>query len=185
MNNRRTLFIMGVVFATLAIITVLQNQQISQVVLTPTAIATGTFQRVFPEMAVLDIQAIRLEAPQAGLDFTITRAEDGTWIAPESIQTLDEEVATALARTMVLLPYEQSMPLTEGLDLATYGFLPSPRLFIEMLLSNGDTHFVAVGSPTPSQAAFYALVDERDTIYLLEPHAIAFLVTMLESPPLT
>ncbi len=185
MSNRRTLFIMAAVFAALVVITLLQSQQLNQIVAQPTAAPTGTFQRVFPDMAVLGIQAIRLEAPQVGRSFTIARAEDGAWTAPESGQTLDEEVATALARTIVLLPYEQSLPLTEDLDLATYGFQPGPRLIIQVLLSNGDTHFVAVGAPTHSQAAFYALVDERDTMYLLEARAVAFLVTTLESPPLT
>jgi hypothetical protein len=186
MNNRRTLVIMAAIFAALAVITLLQNQQISQYLeVTPTAIATATAQLVFPDMAETKIQAIRLEAPQVERSFTIARAEDGTWTSPESTQTLNEEVAAALAHTMVLLPYSQSLPLTDDLDLQTYGFLPSPRLIIQVIMSNGDTHFVAVGSPTPSQAAFYALVDERDTIYLLEPRAVAFLVTTLESAPLT
>jgi hypothetical protein len=185
MNNRRTVFILAVIFGALAVITVLQTQRLRQNTSTPDAAPTGTFQQVFPEMAVLDIQAIRMEAPQVELSFTIVRDGDGKWTAPESNLTLDEEVATALARTIVLLPYEQSLPLTEDLELATYGFQPTPRLIIQVLMSNGDTHFVAIGSPTPSQAAFYALVDERDTVYLLEARAVAFLVTTLESPPLT
>jgi hypothetical protein len=54
-----------------------------------------------------------------------------------------------------------------------------------VLLSNGDVHIVAVGTLTPSQAAFYALVDDHETIYLLDARAVAFLLATLESPPLT
>jgi len=185
MRNRRSLLILAAVFAALAVITVLQNRSLSPEAAAPTAAPTGTFQRVFPDLAVLDIQAIRLENPVDGATFTISRAQDGTWTAPGSQGTLDTEVATAIARTVVLLPYEISIPLTEDLDMGTYGFQPHARLYIQVLLSNGGTHVVAVGALTPSQTNYYALVDERDTIYLLEAHAVAFLITTLASPPLT
>lgn len=185
MNNRRNLFILAAVFVALAVITLLQDRQITQQAAPPTPAPTGTFQRIFPDMAVLDIQAIRLENPQTGDTFTISRADDGTWTAPGSEQTLDMEVATAIARTIVLLPYVESLPLIEDSELEMYGFQPGPRLFIQVLVSNGDAHIVAIGGLTPSQSAYYALVDEREMVYLLEAHAVAFLVTTLETPPLT
>ena len=136
-------------------------------------------------MAVLDIQAIRLENPLTGATFTISRASDGTWTAPESDQTLDTDVATMIAQTIVLLPYEGIVTLTEDSDLDTYGFQSQPRLFVQVLMSNGDAHIVAIGEVTPSQAAFYALVDERNEVYLLDGRAVAYLLTTLESPPVS
>jgi hypothetical protein len=185
MNGRRNIVILAMVFAILLIITVLQNEQIVFSPGAPTPFPTGVYRRVFPEMAVLDIQAIRLENPVSGVTFTISRASDGTWTAPESEQTLDTDVATMIAQTMVLLPYEGTVTLTEDSELVTYGFQTQPRLLVQVLMSNGDAHIVAVGEVTPSQAAFYALVDERDEVYLLDGRAVAYLLTTLESPPLT
>jgi hypothetical protein len=85
----------------------------------------------------------------------------------------------------VLLPYEHTLPLTEDLNLSEYGFQPNARLFIQVLMSNEESHIVAIGALTPSQTSYYALVDERDTIYLIESHAVAFLISTLAAPPLT
>ncbi len=185
MRNRGSLLLLVAVFLGLAIITLLQSRSLSPEAATATAAPTGTFERVFPDMAVLDIQAIRLEDPATRATFTISRAQNGLWSAPGSQRTLDADVATAIARTVVLLPYEISLPLTEDSDLSTYGFRPNPRLYIQVLLHNGTTHIVAVGALTPSQASYYAVVDERSALYLLEAHAVAFLMTTLASPPLT
>jgi hypothetical protein len=185
MTNRRNIIILAVVFAILVAITRLQNEQIVLSPGAPTPFPTGVYRRVFPEMAVLDIQAIRLENPLTGNTFTISRAADGTWTAPESEQTLDTDVATMIAQTVVLLPYEGTVTLTEDSDLDMYGFQSQPRLLVQVLMSSGDAHIVAIGEVTPSQAAFYALVDERDEVYLLDGRAVAYLVTTLESPPLT
>jgi hypothetical protein len=185
MSARRNLFILAGLFLILLIATLLQNRQMELNAPAPSAIPTGTYRRVFPDMAVLDIQAIRLETPETEQSFTISRAADGTWTAPDSEQTLDVAVATTIAQTIVLLPYESAILLTEDSGLETYGFQSSPRLLIQVLMSNGDVHIVAIGELTPSQVAFYGLVDEREEVYLLDGRAVAFLLTMLESPPLT
>jgi hypothetical protein len=185
MSGRRTLVILAAVFAILLVVTLLQNQGRVLVPSAPTRLPTGIYRRVFPEMAVLDIQAIRLENPQTAATFTISRAPDGRWTAPDSDRTLDTDVATTIAQTIVLLPYEGTVTLTEDSDLEGYGFQSDPRLFVQVLLSNGDAHIVAIGELTPSAAAFYALVDERDEVYLLDARAVAYLVTMLEAPPFT
>jgi|FLYN01.1.fsa_nt_gi hypothetical protein len=185
MSSRRNLLILALVFIGLLALTLLQNQQLALDAASPTPVPTGIYRRLFPQMAVLDIQAIRLENPATDKTFTISRASNGTWTAPDSELALDTEAATMIAQTIVLLPYESSITLTEDLDLAEYGFQSDPRLLIQVLLSNGNTHIVAVGDLTPSQAAFYALVDEQDAIYLLDGRAVSYLLTILESPPLT
>jgi hypothetical protein len=185
MSGRRNVLILAALFAILLVVTLLQSQQIVFRPSAPTPLPTGIYRRVFPEMAVLDILAIRLENPQTGATFTISRASDGTWTAPDSEQTLDTDVATMIAQTIVLLPYEGTVTLTEDSDLDTYGFQAEPRLLVQVLMSNGDSHIVAIGEVTPSEAAFYALVDERDEVYLLDGRAVAYLLTTLESPPVS
>lgn len=188
MSNRRTVFILAVIFGVLVVVTLLQQNQpaVEEGVPSPTPAATAiNVERVFPDLAVLDIQAIRLQNPQSSAAFTISRGQDGAWTVPDSEQTLDSEAATTIAQTIVLLPSVRSLPLEPDLDMETYGFQPNARLYIQVLLLNGDTHIVAVGAVTPSQEAYYALVDERETLYLLEAHAIAFLISTLETPPLT
>lgn len=159
---------------------------------TPTATATlavspvptGTLLRVFPELAVRDIQAIRLEDAAAGQSLTLSRGPDGQWAAPDAAGTLNAEAASAIARTFALLPYGRSVNLAPDTDLSAYGFTETPRLLFQIVLTDGSGHAIAVGSLTPGGSAYFALVDERDEIYLLERGPVDFLDGYIQSPPL-
>ena len=72
------------------------------VVPTPTPAASPTplgLLRVFPQMAVLDIQGIRLENPTTGDSFTIARDDSGNWTAPGQGGELDTQAASSIALT--------------------------------------------------------------------------------------
>jgi hypothetical protein len=181
MRNRRTLLVFIVIFAALMIVAYLQTR------LAPTPLATTVptpfLERVFPELAVLDIQAIRLEDPNDGRVFTINRAANGEWTAPDSEGVLDAESATLIARTIALLPYQRTLGTTDDTDLAQFGFDPNGQLFIQVLRTDGSANIIAIGGLTPSQVAYYALVDEREGLYLIESGPIRFLLDFLQRPP--
>ncbi|MBC7810456.1 MAG: hypothetical protein H7175_04880 [Burkholderiales bacterium] len=182
MRNRRTLFLFIVIFAALVIVAYLQTRPAP---LPPaTAAPTPFLERIYPELAVLDIQAIRLENPTTGISFTISRAADGEWTAPDSEGVLDAQAATQIARTIALLPYQRTLELTDDTNLAEFGFEPNAQLFIQVVRVDGSANIVAVGALTASQAAYYALVDEREIIYLIESGPIRFLLNFLQTPPL-
>ncbi len=179
-GGRRTLVIFALIFLVLLALTLVQNRQVAE---QPTPTPEVTFFRVFPDIAVLDIQAIRLRNPAGDESFTISRAEDGTWQAPEFEGTLDENAASSIARTMVLLPYTRTLPLEADTPLDTYGFQPTPVLMVEFILVTGEVHAVAVGFRTPSETGYYAIVDDRPDLYVLERAAVDFLILVLRQPP--
>jgi hypothetical protein len=203
--NRRGLVVLAILFAGLVALVMLQGRdqpappiavdEISpEVPQTPAVDATATpqptepaanFTRLYPEMAVLDIQAIRLEDPNSGEKFTISRGEDGQWTAPENEGTLDTEAASNIARTVALLLYERIIEADEQTELNQYGFSPNGRLFIQVVMRNGETHAIGVGAFTPSGGAYYAVISENDDIYLLERGQMDFLMNYLSNPPLT
>lgn len=179
-SGRRTLVLFALIFAALLGLTLLQNRQQAE---QPTPTPEVTFFRVFPDIAVLDIQAIRLRNPAGDESFTINRADDGTWTAPDRAGTLDANAAGSIARTMVLLPYTRTLPLEADAPLETYGFQPTPVLMVEFILVNGEVHAVAVGFRTPSQTGYYAIVDDRPDLYVLERAAVDYLISILRQPP--
>jgi len=176
-NSRSSLIIFLIVFVVLALLVALQNMHY-----TPPPEAT-TYPSVFSDVNLDNLQAIRLRSPETGQSFVLSRAEDGTWTAPDSAGTLNATEADNIARTMVLMPFERILPLNPSDDLTTYGFTPEGILAIEILLTNGDSHAVAVGYRTPTENSYYALVDDRPSLYLLERGAIDFLISRLKSPP--
>lgn len=143
----------------------------------------GSLLRVFPDLAVLDIQAIRIENPAEGESFTISRDESGNWTAPDVEGQLDTNAASDIARTLVLLPYGRSINITASTDLSEYGFLPTPQFLISLVLANGAGHAIAIGELSESEPIYYALIDERDEILEVERGAVDFLVNFVDSPP--
>lgn len=181
MTNRRGLIILAMVFVALAALLAIQNNQHPVgVTPTPTFITQNT---VFNDFTVDSIQAVRLRSPETGKTFIISRTADNSWAAPESTGQLNLKEAAIIAATMVQLPYQRTLPLPAKTDLSTYGFTPEGILSVEILLTNGHTHVVAVGYRTVSAESYYALVDDRSEMYLLQRPAIDYLISRLKNPP--
>lgn len=188
MKNRRTLIIFGVVFVALMGIAALQTEGIRRQ-LFPEPSPTPSFEdlpRVLRDFTVLDIRAVRIGSPFANVDFLISRDDNGAWTAPEADGDLQDDAGTLIARTMVLLPYDETIPITEDTDLEQFGFTDQNpySLTAEVLLVDGTSHALFFGGLAPMQTGIYTVVDERDTIYLVEPRAVEFLRAQLRNPPI-
>jgi hypothetical protein len=164
------------VFVVLLAVTVYQNNQQANEDDLP-------FERVYPALTEADLQAIRLNNPVSNQTFTINRTPNGEWSAPDHQGTLDQSIARTIAQTIVLLPYDRTLPPASDQTLEDYGFTADGRLSIEILLTDGSTHAVLVGSRAPSDIVYYGLVDDRLEIYLLYRGAIDFLSQQLRTPP--
>lgn len=182
--KRRTLLFFLLGFIALAVLALVQRQQTPPLE-TMLLDQMPDLRRVYPDLAVLDIQAIRLRDPNSDREFTLSRAANGTWVVPDSDVSIAANAASNIARTVVLLHYERTQPLEADTNLAEYGFRPNGRLFIEVLLRNDEGHIVAIGDLSGSRRVYYALVDDRPEIYLLERSPVDFLITQLTNPPLT
>ncbi|MCB9452112.1 MAG: DUF4340 domain-containing protein [Anaerolineaceae bacterium] len=180
--NRRTFFILLVIFAALVVVTIVQEQQLQQDF--TNSISEMNLLRVFPGLAVLDIQALRLSSPAENQSFILSRDTSGQWIAPDSSGTLDTNAATTIARSIVLLTYQRTI-MPENDDLSVYGFGEQASFAVEILLTNGDGHALAVGGLNSTGSGYYALVDNDPEIYLVDRGALDFLITQLRTPPIT
>ncbi|PJF40873.1 MAG: hypothetical protein D6737_08280 [Chloroflexi bacterium] len=180
MNNRGNLLGLAVLFVILSVVAILQSQNPNNEGTTPPT-PNIRFQRVFPNLTVLEITAIQLELPASGQRFTMRRGSDGLWENVENNAVLGREQATDIAQTIVLLPYQESVPINEQTNLDDFGFDKPPRLLIQALLNNSENHIVAIGDLTTTQRQYYAIVDEIELIYLLERGPIEFLINQVES----
>jgi hypothetical protein len=181
--SRRVFLILLAIFVLLVAVTVFQEVQIGQQVANLSA--ELPLYRVYPGLAVLDIQAIRLSFPGLEKSFILSRDANGEWAAPDSTGTLDADAATNIARSVVLLTYQRTIPLGESPDLSEYGFGDYAVFAVEVLMTTGEGHALAVGGVNATRSAYYALVDDYDDIYLVDRGALDFLITQLRTPPLT
>ncbi len=113
--NRRLFIILGVVFIALAAITILQNRPVP--IQVPELNHFDSFLGRDLNMTVLDIQAIRLRNPKTEESFIISRDTNGNWTAPGSEGSLDTVTASNIAKTVVVMPYQQSVTLTDTTEL--------------------------------------------------------------------
>jgi len=179
MKTNRTPLILVAVFVGLAALLMVQNSASNRPEPTSTLLGNAIFRDFAPD----DIQAIRLRSPESGESFSIVRADDGTWTS-DSSGTLVQEEANGIARTMVAMTYNSTFALPDGQNLTTYGFTPEGVLAVEIVLSSGESHAVAVGYRTPTEDNYYAIVDDRTELYLIMRAPVDYLISRLKSPPI-
>lgn len=178
--NRRLLFGLLLVFVALAALLAIQRAQPRTIT---GATVVPTKPPVFTDVTMDTLQAIRLRSPETGQSLLLSRNSDWEWTAPELSGTLDAKEADLIARTMIVLPFNRTMPLPADADMATFGFTPEGILSIELLLVDGGAHAIAVGYRTPTADSYYALVDDRSDLYLIERAAVDFLISRVKNPP--
>lgn len=147
------------------------------------AIPTAFLLRVYPEMTVLDIRAIRLEDPVSAQTLSLAKDESGNWESFEYTDPIDQNLATTIARSVVLLPYTRTIELSDNSDLAQYGF-NNPQLLISVQMMNGEGHAVVIGDALQTGPEFYALIDDREQLYVIQRSPIDYLVTFFADPPI-
>lgn len=177
MKPNRTLILLLMVFVALAAVVAYQNAQRQAELSRPIPLTNAVFSTFVAD----DIQAIRLRSPESGESFSMVRANDGTWTSDSG--TLVQDEANGIARTMVAMTYDSTFTLPEGQNLTTYGFTPEGVLAVEIVLSNGESHAVAVGYRTPTEENYYAVVDDRTELYLILRAPVDYLISRLKSPP--
>lgn len=184
-GNLRMLGILSLIFVALLVTLLVQQDGIDFMENRPTPQPTAILERVFPELELLRLQAVQLQVPVTGDSFTIARRGDGTWTAPGMDGELDTQAATLIARTVVLLPYRDSFSIDDAADLTQYGFIPEGGEFAILFITvDGEEHIVTIGYPNMNSPTFYALVDDRPEVYLIERPPLDFLVSYFREPPI-
>jgi len=125
------------------------------------------------------IQSMQVEAVQDGSTMTLVRTTEG-WQMVEIDQAIDQDVAESLATTAAILPYVQQIQNADETAFASYGLTTETlQILIKVILEDGTQHGVAVGYPTADGFGFYAVVDEREAVYVVPREPINFLAVYL------
>jgi hypothetical protein len=176
------LVILVIIFAALlAVAFITTTRQPERTIDSAVQDAIDSFDRTFPTLSIQDIRAIRLSDPNSDVAFIMTQDGSGTWVTDEG--TPLNENGALIARTMELLPYLRILPVTPEADLTEYGFAPNGLIRAEIVMNDDSVHGVAIGRLTDSGDAYYALVDNQPSIYVLLRNPVDYLITQLRNPP--
>jgi len=187
MSQRRSLFFLILILAIVIGIGLFQGIELPDQMPTPT-FDTGEMaqaqlrqiNQIFSDVQVEDVFAVNILDPVADLALTITRTEDNLWEVIEVPDLLAQNDADAIAWTMANLPYTNRLDAIAQDEVAQLGLTQEDAtLLLSVILRDNTQHVIAVGDLDPTASGFYALVDDRPELYLLDGQAIAYLVYWL------
>lgn len=184
MRRIPTALILLVLLGALAAVALVQNSQLAgqRIARTPTPDPRDVqtvFRNVFPEV----IQAFRIDDPTSDRDLILENDGQGGWrlVGVPDPTALDPVVAANLAKTVSFIPYVQILPRTDDMELAHFGLTSETFwLQIQVILTTMETRSIVVGNLVPgTRDGYYALVDDRQEIYILNRGAVEYLAVYL------
>lgn len=174
------LVILGVLVAVAA----LQSASLAAPRTAPTATADPRdVQTVFRHITPEVIHALRIDDPRSERDLILENDGQGSWrlVGVPNPTALDPVVAANIAKTVAFIPYVQILPPEDARDLAHFGLTSETFwLQIQVILTTMETRNIVVGHLVPgSRDGYYALVDERAEVYVLNRGAVDYLAVYL------
>ncbi|MFQ3673933.1 MAG: hypothetical protein SNJ83_10095 [Aggregatilineales bacterium] len=140
-------------------------------------------QTVFRHITTETIQALRIDDPLSSRDLILEANGSGGWrlIGVADPNALDPIVAENIAKTVAFIPYVEVLPPSNDLNLVNYGLTSETFwLQIQVILTSMETRNIVVGNLAPgTQSGYYALVDDRPEIYILNRGAVEYLAGYL------
>lgn len=184
MNNRRGLILLAGLFGLLVFIALLQGQgasESSSVIPIP-SLAANASQRIFPDWEAEEARFVSLRDPHSEIALILARDAAGVWSIPDSDQEINQELAQGIVQTIAQLPYSQALSDVQPERYPEFGLAREDIvMLVEVIRENGQAHIVAVGGLTPDDAGHYAVVDDREAVYIIgrQPDPVAFLIYYL------
>lgn len=186
MKNRGGLILLAVIFFSLMVFTAIQLNR-PRAINAPDAAPqlprlddlASNVNQIYSTWGVEDIQAVQLYSPLNQTTLTFNRTENG-WELPDINLAPDQDVIESLAQTVAMLPYSYQIQGVEPEQYPEFGLTQAGAvLFIRIIRKDDTLHMLAVGGLTPTQDGHYALVDDRQDVYVVDRNAVAFLLYYL------
>ncbi len=184
MKKIPTAFILLVVLVALVGVATWQNlpNAIPRPTVTPTSDPRDV-QTVFRHITAETIQALRIDDPNSTRDLILEANGSGGWrlVGVADPNALDPIVANNIAKTVAFIPYVEVLSISDDVNLVNYGLTSETFwLQIQVILTTMETRNIVVGNLVPgSGEGYYALVDDRPEVYVLNRGAVEFLAGYL------
>lgn len=169
--------------------TTLQNSILNlttRVPLEPTAVPTLApvlnVQAPFSAFVLTNATGFTFTSEATGDVVEISRSEDNTaWVYVLNGETLEvqQEFLQILLNSFSTISGIQQSSAT---DLASLG-LDTPAYTFEARTVDGTTYTLQLGDQDPTGAIYYGLVDQFDSVVLIDANSVVLLVDMLANPP--
>lgn len=180
MRNR--LFVGGLLVILIALMAVAAIQSLPRPDLESTAAISNDLrdaQLVFGTFTTEDMQALRIDDPLSEIDLILERGDEGEWrlVGAPNNGYVDAVVADNIAKTVAFLPYTELVAGIFPEDYINYGLsAESVWLQIQVILKTGESYNIVLGGQVASaDSGYYALVDDRETLYILDRGAVDYL----------
>lgn len=189
-NSLSGLLILILIAVGMGALLLLDEQRDDVAPIRATTAPTAPARDLFGGVGVDDITAIQLVDPNSGRRLALVMTTDDEWIMPEApARQIDQRTARLIARTVADMPYQRDFIAEQALS--HYGFRAdgAHSFSVFFITRSNEEHAVLIGNPTGDierrtpGAGFYALVDEREALYIIPYDPIFYLIDQMLSPP--
>lgn len=134
---------------------------------------------VFVGFSAQDIQRFQVTDHASGESLVLVRGEDNLWTVLDDDRALDQSTVEVL---MSVYGFVEAVDAIDGADLEALG-LAEPAYTIQATDSSERTFKIQLGDTDASGTRRYALVDDYDTVAVIEADALSTIIGWLEEPP--
>ncbi|QPC83465.1 DUF4340 domain-containing protein [Phototrophicus methaneseepsis] len=134
---------------------------------------------VFVGFSAQDIQRFQVTDHASGESLVLVRGEDNLWTVLDDDRALDQSTVEVL---MSVYGFVEAVDAIDGADLEALG-LAEPAYTIQATDSSERTFKIQLGDTDASGTRMYALVDDYDTVAVIEADALSTIIGWLEEPP--
>jgi hypothetical protein len=173
---RRSTWIVVVIFLALAGLLIYLNQNNPPSEETE-ATPTGTVEYLFSETDGLPT-SIAIESG-TGEQVAIERNEGGQWVLKQPIEAEAEQGSAEAAATQLSALRILSRPEVAFQDAG----LVEPSYVMTVKLTAGTEEVVRIGDLTPTSSGYYANIEGKDEVLILDKTSLDALLTLVTSPP--
>jgi hypothetical protein len=179
-NQRTFLTVLGVLFMVLLGVALAQTISLNNTFnasLTPT-LDQRIVNSLFREWNEDNVVAVRLDDPINDIDMVINRVNTTQWqLQGEAVEQINQETLNLIVKTVAYIPFTDILTDIPDTNLSNFALTEDLIwLQIQVILDNNDTHVIALGARVPTvDGGYYALVDERSEVFVLNRGAIDYL----------
>lgn len=190
-QSRMTLFILLILFVGMIGLLIMQSAQRETLEIPPTHEnlmdndVNLEVELLFPSLIAEDVRAINILDPFLKSEVTVVRADDESWqVLSEDDRPTNQDYAESLAVTLEKIPYIAQINANGEIP-ESYGLNERDGLIlVSAVLSDEQIKTFLVGNPVTTNndtRGFYTLVEGRDTVYVVPPEPVMYLVRYLEA----
>jgi hypothetical protein len=141
---------------------------------------------IFPDIEAKNVAVINILDPVLNSQVSVAQSSEGIWqVISEDNRPSDQEYANSLAITLEMIPFSTRLEVSNRNQYETFGLNEQDALIVvSAIMRDESLHTFMVGNPVSTDSTtrgFYTIVDDKESVYIVPPEPILYLIQYLQA----